>query len=63
MYSINVYLSSVLSCPQDARFVEERRKQLQSYLRMVLNKLIQTLPEFSAKPTKETLLQLLPFCL
>uniref|UniRef100_A0A8C7F9X4 Sorting nexin 29 n=1 Tax=Oncorhynchus kisutch TaxID=8019 RepID=A0A8C7F9X4_ONCKI len=48
---------------KDARFVEERRKQLQSYLRMVLNKLIQTLPEFSAKPTKETLLQLLPFCL
>eukprot|EP00063_Salmo_salar_P060309 XP_014035144.1 PREDICTED: sorting nexin-29 isoform X3 [Salmo salar] len=47
---------------QDAKFVEERRKQLQSYLRMVLNKLIQTLPEFSAKPTKETLLQLLPFC-
>uniref|UniRef100_A0A673WHK4 Sorting nexin 29 n=1 Tax=Salmo trutta TaxID=8032 RepID=A0A673WHK4_SALTR len=48
---------------KDAKFVEERRKQLQSYLRMVLNKLIQTLPEFSAKPTKETLLQLLPFCL
>uniref|UniRef100_A0A8C7D5B0 Sorting nexin 29 n=1 Tax=Oncorhynchus kisutch TaxID=8019 RepID=A0A8C7D5B0_ONCKI len=47
---------------KDAKFVEERRKQLQSYLRMVLNKLIQTLPEFSAKPTKETLLQLLPFC-
>uniref|UniRef100_A0A674CYV8 Sorting nexin 29 n=1 Tax=Salmo trutta TaxID=8032 RepID=A0A674CYV8_SALTR len=46
---------------KDAKFVEERRKQLQSYLRMVLNKLIQTLPEFSAKPTKETLLQLLPF--
>uniref|UniRef100_A0A6Q2YKJ4 Sorting nexin 29 n=1 Tax=Esox lucius TaxID=8010 RepID=A0A6Q2YKJ4_ESOLU len=47
---------------KDAKFVEERRKQLQSYLRMVLNKLIQTLPEFTAEPTKETLLQLLPFC-
>ncbi|KAI1896035.1 hypothetical protein AGOR_G00090650 [Albula goreensis] len=47
---------------KDARFVEERRKQLQCYLRMVMNKLIQTLPEFSARPTKETLLQLLPFC-
>ncbi|XP_059388071.1 sorting nexin-29-like isoform X3 [Carassius carassius] len=47
---------------QDAKFVEERRKQLQSYLRMVMNKLIQTLPEFTAQPTKETLLQLLPFC-
>ncbi|KAG9334999.1 hypothetical protein JZ751_006222 [Albula glossodonta] len=29
---------------------------------MVMNKLIQTLPEFSARPTKETLLLLLPFC-
>jgi len=47
---------------QDAKFVEERRKQLQSYLRMVMNKLIQTLPEFTAQPTKETLLHLLPFC-
>ncbi|XP_035260423.1 sorting nexin-29 isoform X1 [Anguilla anguilla] len=47
---------------KDAKFVEERRKQLQCYLRMVMNKLIQTLPEFSASPTKETLLQLLPFC-
>uniref|UniRef100_A0A8C1NFF7 Sorting nexin 29 n=1 Tax=Cyprinus carpio TaxID=7962 RepID=A0A8C1NFF7_CYPCA len=46
---------------KDAKFVEERRKQLQSYLRMVMNKLIQTLPEFTAQPTKETLLQLLPF--
>ncbi|XP_067101472.1 sorting nexin-29 [Osmerus mordax] len=48
---------------KDSKFVEERRKQLQSYLRIVMNKLIQTLPEFSARPTKETLLQLLPFCL
>nr|XP_046232148.1 sorting nexin-29 isoform X2 [Scatophagus argus] len=48
---------------KDAKFVEERRKQLQTYLRMVMNKLIQTLPEFTARPTKETLLSLLPFCL
>lgn len=47
---------------KDAKFVEERRKQLQTYLRMVMNKLIQTLPEFTAQPTKETLMQLLPFC-
>ncbi|XP_017271697.1 sorting nexin-29 [Kryptolebias marmoratus] len=47
---------------KDAKFVEERRKQLQGYLRMVMNKLIQTLPEFTAHPTKETLLSLLPFC-
>uniref|UniRef100_A0A8B9KL25 Sorting nexin 29 n=1 Tax=Astyanax mexicanus TaxID=7994 RepID=A0A8B9KL25_ASTMX len=46
---------------KDAKFVEERRKQLQGYLRMVMNKLIQTLPEFTARPSKETLLQLLPF--
>ncbi|KAM4525106.1 sorting nexin-29 isoform 1-T2 [Odontesthes bonariensis] len=47
---------------KDAKFVEERRKQLQGYIRMVMNKLIQTLPEFTARPTKETLLSLLPFC-
>uniref|UniRef100_A0A8C6PE38 Sorting nexin 29 n=1 Tax=Nothobranchius furzeri TaxID=105023 RepID=A0A8C6PE38_NOTFU len=44
---------------KDAKFVEERRKQLQGYLRTVMNKLIQTLPEFTAHPTKETLLSLL----
>uniref|UniRef100_A0A8D3CIX2 Sorting nexin 29 n=1 Tax=Scophthalmus maximus TaxID=52904 RepID=A0A8D3CIX2_SCOMX len=48
---------------KDAKFVEERRKQLQGYLRTVMNKLIQTLPEFTARPSKETLLSLLPFCL
>uniref|UniRef100_A0A3Q2Y3Y1 Sorting nexin 29 n=1 Tax=Hippocampus comes TaxID=109280 RepID=A0A3Q2Y3Y1_HIPCM len=48
---------------KDAKFVEERRKQLQCYLRMVMNKVIQTLPDFTACPTKETLLSLLPFCL
>ncbi|KAM6897697.1 sorting nexin-29 [Xenentodon cancila] len=47
---------------KDAKFVEERRKQLQGYLRTVMNKLIQTLPEFTSRPTKETLLSLLPFC-
>uniref|UniRef100_A0A7N6BDL3 Sorting nexin 29 n=1 Tax=Anabas testudineus TaxID=64144 RepID=A0A7N6BDL3_ANATE len=46
---------------KDAKFVEERRKQLQGYLRMVMNKLIQSLPEFTARPTKATLLSLLPF--
>uniref|UniRef100_A0A8C6PEM6 Sorting nexin 29 n=1 Tax=Nothobranchius furzeri TaxID=105023 RepID=A0A8C6PEM6_NOTFU len=42
---------------KDAKFVEERRKQLQGYLRTVMNKLIQTLPEFTAHPTKETLVR------
>uniref|UniRef100_A0A7N6AUY3 Sorting nexin 29 n=1 Tax=Anabas testudineus TaxID=64144 RepID=A0A7N6AUY3_ANATE len=41
---------------KDAKFVEERRKQLQGYLRMVMNKLIQSLPEFTARPTKATLI-------
>uniref|UniRef100_A0AAY4ASI4 Sorting nexin 29 n=1 Tax=Denticeps clupeoides TaxID=299321 RepID=A0AAY4ASI4_9TELE len=47
---------------KDSRFVEERRKQLQSYLRTVMNKLIQAQPEFAAQPSRETLLRLLPFC-
>ncbi|XP_025952133.1 sorting nexin-29 isoform X4 [Dromaius novaehollandiae] len=46
---------------QDAKFVEERRKQLQNYLRNVMNKIIQTVPEFTASPKKETLIQLMPF--
>ncbi|GAB1300010.1 Sorting nexin-29 [Apodemus speciosus] len=45
----------------DAKFVEERRKQLQSYLRSVMNKVIQMVPEFAANPKKETLIQLVPF--
>uniref|UniRef100_A0A8C4T259 Sorting nexin 29 n=1 Tax=Erpetoichthys calabaricus TaxID=27687 RepID=A0A8C4T259_ERPCA len=48
---------------KDAKFVEERRKQLQSYMRSVMNKVIQGLPEFTTKPTKETLVRLLPFCM
>ncbi|XP_060548903.1 sorting nexin-29 [Pantherophis guttatus] len=46
---------------KDAKFVEERRKQLQNYLRNVMNKVIQSLPEFIANPKKETLIQLMPF--
>ncbi|XP_074052550.1 sorting nexin-29 isoform X4 [Macrotis lagotis] len=46
---------------KDAKFVEERRKQLQNYLRNVMNKIIQTVPEFAANPKKETLIQLIPF--
>ncbi|XP_033022347.1 sorting nexin-29 isoform X1 [Lacerta agilis] len=46
---------------KDAKFVEERRKQLQNYLRNVMNKVIQTLPEFASNPKKETLIQLMPF--
>ncbi|MEE6497578.1 hypothetical protein FKM82_002776 [Ascaphus truei] len=46
---------------KDAKFVEERRKQLQSYLRNVMNKVIQTVPDFAANPKKEALTQLMPF--
>ncbi|XP_011356727.2 sorting nexin-29-like [Pteropus vampyrus] len=46
---------------KDAKFVEERRKQLQDYLRNVMNKVIQMVPEFAASPKKETLVQLMPF--
>uniref|UniRef100_F6XJ52 Sorting nexin 29 n=2 Tax=Monodelphis domestica TaxID=13616 RepID=F6XJ52_MONDO len=46
---------------KDAKFVEERRKQLQNYLRNVMNKIIQAVPEFAASPKKETLIQLMPF--
>nr|XP_045017509.1 sorting nexin-29 [Jaculus jaculus] len=46
---------------KDAKFVEERRKQLQGYLRSVMNKVIQMVPEFAASPKKETLVQLMPF--
>ncbi|KAG8432943.1 hypothetical protein GDO86_017272, partial [Hymenochirus boettgeri] len=40
---------------KDAKFVEERRKQLQNYLRNIMNKVIQTLPEFVASLTKKDL--------
>ncbi|KAM8779907.1 sorting nexin-29 [Rhynchonycteris naso] len=46
---------------KDAKFVEERRKQLQTYLRHVMNKVIQMVPEFATSPKKETLIQLMPF--
>ncbi|XP_054991550.1 sorting nexin-29 isoform X2 [Sorex araneus] len=46
---------------KDAKFVEERRKLLQSYLRSVMNKVVQMLPEFAASPRKETLVRLMPF--
>ncbi|XP_063286372.1 sorting nexin-29 [Pelobates fuscus] len=46
---------------KDAKFVEERRKQLQNYLRHLMNKVIQTLPDFAARPNKESLTQLIPF--
>ncbi|XP_073447269.1 sorting nexin-29 isoform X3 [Aquarana catesbeiana] len=46
---------------KDAKFVEERRKQLQVYLRNVMNKVIQTMPDFVAKPNKDRLTDIIPF--
>lgn len=46
---------------QDARFVEERRKRLQHYLRCVMNHLIQSNAELAAAPDKELLVQMIPF--
>ncbi|XP_077305034.1 sorting nexin-29 isoform X4 [Lithobates pipiens] len=46
---------------KDAKFVEERRKQLQVYLRNIMNKVIQTLPDFVAKPNKDRLIEIMPF--
>ena len=46
---------------KDARFVEERRKRLQHYLRCVMNHLIQTNAELASAPDKEILVHMIPF--
>jgi len=43
------------------KVVEERRKRLQSYLRQVVNLLVQTNPALAARPNKENVLLLMPF--
>ena len=43
------------------RFVEDRRKLLQAYLRSIVNYLITTNVSLAANPDKETLLSLFPF--
>jgi len=43
------------------RFVEDRRKALQMYLRSIVNYLVTTNVSLSCSPDKETLLNLLPF--
>nr|CAB3266461.1 sorting nexin-29-like [Phallusia mammillata] len=45
----------------DTKFVEDRRKKLQSYLRLLLNNIIQNHERIVAKPEKPTLTALLPF--
>ncbi|PSN44498.1 hypothetical protein C0J52_09063 [Blattella germanica] len=46
---------------KDARFVEERRRRLQHYLRCVMNHLVQTNPDLATAPDKEILIGLVPF--
>ncbi|CAH1795452.1 unnamed protein product [Owenia fusiformis] len=44
-----------------AKFVEDRRKKLQSYLRRIINLLMQNNTTLANNATKETLIQLIPF--
>merc|ERR1719350_942636 len=43
------------------KFVEDRRKRLQTYLRQIVNLMVQTNPSLSAKPDKEQVILLMPF--
>lgn len=47
---------------QEKAFVEERRKQLEAYLRLMVNYVVRNFPEFQAvSVNKETLGQMIPF--
>ncbi|XP_012272933.1 sorting nexin-29 isoform X2 [Orussus abietinus] len=46
---------------KDAKFVEERRQKLQQWLRRVAGRLAQCSPAFSSRPSKQTLITLMPF--
>lgn len=50
-----------MACLQDAKFVEERRRRLQHYLRCVMNHLVQTNVDLATAPDKELLIGLVPF--
>ena len=43
------------------KFVEDRKKRLQSYLRQIVNLMVQTNPSLQAKPDKEQVIMLMPF--
>ena len=43
------------------KFVEDRRKRLQAYLRNIVNLMVQTNPSLLAKPDKEQVILLMPF--
>ncbi|KAG8036094.1 hypothetical protein G9C98_004674 [Cotesia typhae] len=46
---------------KDAKFVEERRQKLQQWLRRVVGRLAQCSPAFTIRPTRQTLVSLMPF--
>uniref|UniRef100_T1J6X9 Large ribosomal subunit protein uL13 n=1 Tax=Strigamia maritima TaxID=126957 RepID=T1J6X9_STRMM len=46
---------------KDAKFVEERRRRLQHYLRCIVNLFVQHHSELGVNPDKETLVNFLPF--
>ncbi|XP_008212616.1 sorting nexin-29 isoform X2 [Nasonia vitripennis] len=46
---------------KDAKFVEERRQKLQQWLRRIVNRLSHCSPVFSSRPSKQTLIVLMPF--
>jgi uncharacterized protein (UPF0305 family) len=57
----DIFLVRDISCLQDAKFVEERRRRLQHYLRCVMNHLVQTNADLATSPDKELLVGLIPF--
>lgn len=46
---------------KDAKFVEERRQRLQHWLRRVVGRLAQCSPAFASRPSRQTLISLMPF--
>lgn len=46
---------------KDAKFVEERRQKLQQWLRRVVGRVAQCSPAFSCRPSRQTLVSLMPF--
>ena len=55
------YIFSGLFLSQDSRFVEDRRRLLQDYLRRVVNLYVTSDQGLRSETTKTTLLQILPF--
>ncbi|XP_029676550.1 sorting nexin-29-like isoform X2 [Formica exsecta] len=46
---------------KDAKFVEERRQKLQQWLRRVVGRVAQCSPAFACRPSRQTLVSLMPF--